>query len=163
MIVNIKPFAPQVGSGLVPIPEAVEMIDVAGVALLSSAARNHASVVAVSDPADYPVIVEEIRRSGSVGAETRRRLAARAFATVAAYNAEVAGYLNHVDGVRFPDQLTVVLEKQRDLPYGKTPTSAPRSTARPRIAPNRSWTRSSWADPSRHSTTCWISTRHTAS
>lgn len=121
VVVNVKPFAPQVGSGIVPIDQAIEMIDVAGVALLSAAARNYAGVAAVSDPRDYAEVVGDLKQLGAVSAELRQRLAARAFATVAAYNAEVAAYLHHINGVRFPERLTVVLEKQRDLPYGENP------------------------------------------
>jgi phosphoribosylaminoimidazolecarboxamide formyltransferase / IMP cyclohydrolase len=121
VVVNVKPFAPQVGARVVPLDQAIEMIDVAGVALLSAAARNYAGVTAVCDPADYSSVVAELRELGSVSVELRQRLAARAFATVAAYNAEVAAYLNSINGVRFPDRLTVVLEKERDLPYGENP------------------------------------------
>jgi phosphoribosylaminoimidazolecarboxamide formyltransferase/IMP cyclohydrolase len=121
VVVNVKPFAPQVGSGLVPIDEAITMIDVGGVALLSAAARNFAGVAAVPDPSHYATVVEELRQLGQVSVELRQRLAAEAFAAVAAYNAEVAAYLNHISQVRFPSRLTVVLDKVRDLPYGENP------------------------------------------
>ena len=121
VVVNVKPFAPQVGAAVVPIHEAIEMIDVGGVALLSAAARNLAGVTAASDPAQYEQILAELKSLGSVSAETRQRLAAEAFASVAAYNAEVAGYLNHIGGVRFPRQLTVVMNKLSDLRYGENP------------------------------------------
>jgi phosphoribosylaminoimidazolecarboxamide formyltransferase/IMP cyclohydrolase len=121
VVVNVRPFAPQVGTGIVPIDEASAMIDVGGIALLSAAARSFAGVAVASDPAHYPVLVDELRRHGGVSAETRLRMAAAAFAMVAAYDAEVAAYLNHICGIRFPDQLTVVLRKERDLPYGENP------------------------------------------
>ena len=121
VIVNVRPFAPQVGSGLLALHEAVEMIDVGGTSLLSAAARNFAGVAVVCDVADYPVVVAGIRDHGHVSAETRQRLAARAFAAVAAYDAEVAAYLNHIGATRFPEQLTLVLRKERDLPYGENP------------------------------------------
>jgi phosphoribosylaminoimidazolecarboxamide formyltransferase/IMP cyclohydrolase len=121
VVVNVRPFAPQVGSGVLALHEAVEQIDVGGTSLLSAGARNFAGVAVVSDPADYPVVLTEIRDHGHVSAETRQRLAARAFAAVAAYDAEVAAYLNHIGGTRFPEQLTVVLRKERDLPYGENP------------------------------------------
>ena len=54
VVVNVKPFAPEVGRGHIGIDEAIEMIDVAGAALLGAAARNAAGVVAVSDPATTP-------------------------------------------------------------------------------------------------------------
>ena len=121
VVVNVKPFAPQVGARVVPLDEAIEMIDVGGVALLSAAARNYAGVAAVPDPAYYTDVVAELRTRGQVSAELRQRLAAEAFAAVAAYNAEVAGYLNHIAGIRFPPRLTIAFEKKADLPYGENP------------------------------------------
>jgi phosphoribosylaminoimidazolecarboxamide formyltransferase/IMP cyclohydrolase len=121
VVVNVRPFAPQVGARITPLDEALTMIDVGGVALLSAAARNFAGVTAVPDPVHYPQLVEELRTLGGVSAELRQRLAAEAFALVAAYNAEVAGYLNHIAGIRFPSRLTLVLEKKADLPYGENP------------------------------------------
>ncbi|MDA8202322.1 MAG: bifunctional phosphoribosylaminoimidazolecarboxamide formyltransferase/IMP cyclohydrolase [Chloroflexi bacterium] len=121
VVVNVRPFAPQVGARLLPLEDVIDMIDVGGVALLSAAARNFAGVTAVCDPARYRDVIADIRSRGIVSAELRERLAAEAFAMVAAYNAEVAAYLNHVSGVRFPEHLTLVLEKKTDLEYGENP------------------------------------------
>jgi hypothetical protein len=104
-----------------PVDEAIEMIDVGGTALLSSAARNHAGVAAVPSPSAYGQVVAEIRARGSVSAELRQRLAAEAFAVVAAYHAEVAAYLNQVTGTTFPPHISVVLEKVADLAHGENP------------------------------------------
>ena len=121
VVVNVKPFAPQVGKRRIPLDEAIEMIDVGGTALLSSAARNHAGVAAVPSPAAYGQVVAEIRARGSVSAELRQRLAAEAFAVVAAYHAEVAAYLNQVTGTTFPPHISVVLEKVADLAHAENP------------------------------------------
>jgi phosphoribosylaminoimidazolecarboxamide formyltransferase/IMP cyclohydrolase len=121
VVVNVKPFAPEVGARLVGLDEAIEMIDVGGAALLGAAARNAAGVAAVADPAHYPVIVEEIRRLGQCSPELRARLAAEAFSTVAAYHAEIAAYLNQIAGNVFPSRLALVLEKVDDLRYGENP------------------------------------------
>jgi len=121
VVVNVKPFAPQLGPKSVPLHEAIEMIDVGGTALLTAAARNYASVAAVSSPRHYEKLVEELRELGAVSPEFRQRLAADALADVAAYFAEVAGYLNHIAGTRFPEHLAIVVEKVRDLPYGENP------------------------------------------
>ncbi|HSW43552.1 MAG TPA: bifunctional phosphoribosylaminoimidazolecarboxamide formyltransferase/IMP cyclohydrolase [Patescibacteria group bacterium] len=121
VVVNVAPFAPQVGERRVPLDEAIEMIDVGGTALLSAAARNHAGVVAVPGPAAYEQVVTEIRARGSVSAELRQRLAAEAFAVVAAYNAQIAAYLNQVTGTTFPLHISVVLEKVTDLAHGENP------------------------------------------
>jgi phosphoribosylaminoimidazolecarboxamide formyltransferase/IMP cyclohydrolase len=121
VIVNVKPFAPSVGAKLVGLDEAIEMIDVAGAALLGAAARNSAGVAAASDPSYYERIVAEIRERGQVSAETRATLAAEAFSTVAAYHAEIAAYLNQITGNIFPHRLAMVLEKVDDLRYGENP------------------------------------------
>ena len=103
------------------IDEAIEMIDVAGAALLGAGARNAAGVVAVCDPGHYALVVDEMRTLGQVSAETRYRLAADAFSTVAAYYAEIAAYLNQIGGNSYPKRLAMVLEKVADLPYGENP------------------------------------------
>ncbi len=121
VVVNVKPFAPAVGVKLVGLDEAIEMIDVGGAALLGAAARNAAGVAAASDPAHYEPIVNELREHGQVTAETRARLAAEAFSTVAAYHAEIAAYLNQIAGNTFPSRLALVLEKVDDLRYGENP------------------------------------------
>ena len=121
VVVSIRPFAPLVGRRVVALDEAVEMIDVGGLSLLGAAARNFGGVAAVCDPADYPLLVEEVREHGAVSADVRQRLAAKAFAALAAYQGEVAAYLHHIGGERFPEQLSLVLRKERDLPYGENP------------------------------------------
>ena len=97
------------------------MIDVGGAALLGAAARNSAGVAAASDPSHYEQIVAELQELGQVSAETRARLAAEAFSTVAAYHAEIAAYLNQISGNTFPSRLALVLEKVDDLRYGENP------------------------------------------
>jgi phosphoribosylaminoimidazolecarboxamide formyltransferase/IMP cyclohydrolase len=121
VVVNVKSFAPAVGARLIGVDEAIEMIDVAGVALLSAAARNAAGVAAIADPRHYPEVVEELRSFGGLSAELRTRLAAEAFGVVSAYHAEVAAYLNQLAGNHFPDRLALVLEKVADLRYGENP------------------------------------------
>jgi phosphoribosylaminoimidazolecarboxamide formyltransferase/IMP cyclohydrolase len=121
VIVNVKPFAPTIGAKLVGLDEAIEMIDVAGAALLGAAARNSAGVAAASDPSHYGRILDELRERGQVSPETRAQLAAEAFSTVAAYYAEIAAYLNQISGNTFPRRLAMVLEKVDDLRYGENP------------------------------------------
>ncbi len=121
VVVNVRPFAPEVGARLVGINEAIEMIDVGGAALLGAAARNYAGVTAVASPRHYPRVIRELRERGQVSAEFRQLLAAEAFGVVAAYHAEIAAYLNQVSGELFPSRLALVLEKVEDLRYGENP------------------------------------------
>jgi phosphoribosylaminoimidazolecarboxamide formyltransferase/IMP cyclohydrolase len=121
VVVNVKPFAPEVGRRLVGIDEAIEMIDVAGAALLGAAARNAAGVIAACRPEHYAGVLEELRTLGQVSADTRYRMAADAFSIVAAYYAEIAAYLNQISNNIYPQRMALVLEKVADLPYGENP------------------------------------------
>jgi phosphoribosylaminoimidazolecarboxamide formyltransferase / IMP cyclohydrolase len=121
VVVNVKPFAPEVARRQIAIDEAIELIDVAGAALLGAAARNAAGVIAVPAPSHYPTVLEELRTLGQVSADTRYRLAADAFSAVAAYYAEIAAYLNQISNNVYPARLALVLEKVSDLPYGENP------------------------------------------
>lgn len=118
VVVNVKPFSPQVGAGAV-LHEAIEMIDVGGAALLGAAARNYAGVAAVADPGHYNRLVRELKEYGSITPEFRQQLAAEAFGIVAAYHAEIAAYLNQISGTMFPTRMAMVLEKVEDLRYGE--------------------------------------------
>jgi phosphoribosylaminoimidazolecarboxamide formyltransferase / IMP cyclohydrolase len=107
--VNLYPFEDEPG---------VEMIDVGGPAMLRAAAKNFAHVTPVSRPAQYELVLAELRESGEVGEEVRRRLAHEAFALTAAYDAAVAAWLCDDP---LPKRLTASLDKVLDLAYGENP------------------------------------------
>ncbi len=117
---GIEPFD-LVCVGLYPFGEheTVEMIDVGGPAMLRGAAKNFAHVAAVSRPEQYEGVLDELRRDGTVSLETRRTLAAEAFAATAAYDAAIAAWFCRDDVL--PDRITVTLEKVTDLAYGENP------------------------------------------
>jgi phosphoribosylaminoimidazolecarboxamide formyltransferase/IMP cyclohydrolase len=121
VVANVEPFAPKVGDQVVPLDEAIALIDVKTTSLMTAAARSFATVAAVTSSRQHAALLDDLRERGSVSAELRQRLAADALADVAAYFAEVAGYLNHLGGTRFPARLAVVVEKVRDLGYGENP------------------------------------------
>jgi len=121
VVVNVKPFGAEIGRSLIGMDSAIEMIDVAGAALLGAAARNAAGVVAIPAPEHYPKVLAELRERGMVSPELRAKLAAETFGTVAAYHAEIAAYLNQLSGTTYPNRLAMVLEKVSDLRYGENP------------------------------------------
>jgi phosphoribosylaminoimidazolecarboxamide formyltransferase / IMP cyclohydrolase len=120
--VNLYPFASVAGRLGPTDEEVVEMIDVGGPSMLRAAAKNFAHVAAVSDTRQYEVVLRELRDHGEVTLETRRRLAAEAFATTAAYEAAIARWFARNE--RFPEQLTLSFRKVSDLPYGENPHQA---------------------------------------
>jgi phosphoribosylaminoimidazolecarboxamide formyltransferase/IMP cyclohydrolase len=119
VVVNLYPFEQVTGRHGIREEEAVELIDVGGPSMLRGAAKNFAHVAAVCRPEQYDPVLAELRSEGALSPETRRRLAAEAFATTAAYEAAIAGWFAGRD--TFPDRLVVSFEKELDLPYGENP------------------------------------------
>ncbi|TVV72255.1 bifunctional phosphoribosylaminoimidazolecarboxamide formyltransferase/IMP cyclohydrolase [Sphingomonas solaris] len=125
VVVNLYPFAQTVAKGAGR-DEVIENIDIGGPSMVRSAAKNHAHVAIVTDPADYDAIVAELDETG--GATTlplRRRLAAKAYAATAAYDATIAGWFQTVDQQQaFPATLAITATKGPDLRYGENPHQA---------------------------------------
>ena len=117
--VNLYPFTSVAARLGVEESEAVEMIDVGGPAMLRAAAKNFASVAAVSRPEQYEPVLEELRARGELSLELRRSLANDAFATTAAYDAAIARWFGETEA--FPEQLTISFQKVAGLPYGENP------------------------------------------
>ena len=121
VVVNLYPFADTVSRAGTTLDQALEQVDIGGVALLRAAAKNFPGVAAVCSPTQYAKVLHDIRTLGGVSPETRQKLAAEAFATTAAYDAQIASYLHHQSGVLFPPRMTLVVEKKADLRYGENP------------------------------------------
>ena len=117
--VSLYPFAQIASRHGVTEADAVEMIDIGGPSMLRGAAKNFLHVAPVCRPERYPQIVAELRRSGDVSDETRRELAAEAFATTAAYEAAIASWF--LGRESFPDRLIPSFRKVMDLAYGENP------------------------------------------
>ncbi|HEV7888024.1 MAG TPA: bifunctional phosphoribosylaminoimidazolecarboxamide formyltransferase/IMP cyclohydrolase, partial [Acidimicrobiales bacterium] len=102
----------------------IEMIDVGGPTMVRAAAKNHAHVGIVVDPADYGPVLDELRREDELSDETRRRLARAAFAHTAAYDAVITTWFDETaPGGRepLPPTIHLALEKAQDLRYGENP------------------------------------------
>jgi phosphoribosylaminoimidazolecarboxamide formyltransferase / IMP cyclohydrolase len=117
--VNLYPFEEVTARRGVTEEEAVETIDVGGPSMLRGAAKNFAHCAPVCRPDQYHGVLEELRTSGELSLDTRRRLAAEAFAHTAAYEAAIATWFNARE--EFPDSLVVSLDKVLDLAYGENP------------------------------------------
>src|SRR6185503_3296702 len=88
-VVNLYPFRSVAAKPDASLADLVEMIDIGGPAMIRSAAKNHAAVGVLVDPADYGPVAGEIASTGGLSDATRRRLAAKAFAHTAAYDADI--------------------------------------------------------------------------
>lgn len=121
VVVNLYPFQQTIARPDVTFADAIENIDIGGPSMLRAAAKNHAHVTVVVDPADYDKVLAEIKDTKEVSSETRRQLAAKVFRHTASYDAVIAEYLTKQVGEENPESLTVTFEKQQDLRYGENP------------------------------------------
>ena len=117
--VNLYPFSEVAGRYGVREEEAVEMIDVGGPSMLRGAAKNFAHCAPVCRPEQYDALLQELRDSRGLSFETRRALAADAFATTAAYEAAIAHWFADVEA--FPETLVTAYSKVAELRYGENP------------------------------------------
>jgi phosphoribosylaminoimidazolecarboxamide formyltransferase/IMP cyclohydrolase len=119
VVVNLYPFEEIAARHGVREEDAVEMIDIGGPSMLRGAAKNFAHVAPVCRPADYGPVLEELRRRGELSLDTRRALAATAFARTAAYEAAIAAWFAERES--FPEVFIPAFEKVLDLAYGENP------------------------------------------
>ena len=133
--VTLYPFEQTVARAGVTLEEAIENIDIGGPSMIRGAAKNHDSVIVITDTGQYMPVLDELRRSqGTVAAATRYRLAFEAFRRTAQYDAAIATYLREPGaagadgtspaGVRFPARLTIEASLVQGLRYGENPHQA---------------------------------------
>lgn len=125
VVVNLYPFEATVADPDCRLDAAIENIDIGGPALLRAAAKNHAAVTVVVDPADYPRVMDQIRRHGVIDAALRFDLAVRAFEHTARYDGAIANYLGTLTQGRertaFPRTYNMQWIKTQDMRYGENP------------------------------------------
>jgi phosphoribosylaminoimidazolecarboxamide formyltransferase/IMP cyclohydrolase len=121
LVVNLYPFEETVVRGG-DFAACIETIDIGGPAMIRAAAKNHDDVAVLVDAADYPALREElVRHGGMTTLALRRRLAAKAFARTAVYDAAIANWFARETGESAPDFRALggrLLEKLR---YGENP------------------------------------------
>jgi len=119
VVVNLYPFVETLTKQDISEKQLIEKIDVGGPALLRAGAKNFRDVAVVCDPDDYEDVLAELMRYHALRDKTRRRLAAKAFATTAAYDANIASWMSGATTEPFPSALTLPLAKVQDLRYGE--------------------------------------------
>ncbi|ASJ71429.1 bifunctional phosphoribosylaminoimidazolecarboxamide formyltransferase/IMP cyclohydrolase [Granulosicoccus antarcticus] len=128
VVVNLYPFAATVAREGVSFEDAIENIDIGGPAMVRSAAKNHASVAIVTDPADYSRIIESLDASTEQQGALRFDLAVKAFEHTAAYDGMIADYFgrrtgeaSHAEPADFPRTLNTQFVLNETLRYGENP------------------------------------------
>jgi phosphoribosylaminoimidazolecarboxamide formyltransferase/IMP cyclohydrolase len=121
LVVNLYPFEETVARGA-DFAACIETIDVGGPAMIRAAAKNHEDVAVLVDAADYPALRDELaRHSGMTTLSLRRRLAAKAFARTAAYDAAIANWFARELGETAPDFRAFGGRLLKKLRYGENP------------------------------------------
>ena len=125
LAVNLYPFAATVARAGCTYDDAVENIDIGGPAMVRAAAKNHAAVTVVVDPGDYRGLLDDLAANhGSTHVVMRQKLAAKAFAHTAQYDAMICAYFTGRVGTEqpaFADDLNLSLRRLLDLRYGENP------------------------------------------
>jgi phosphoribosylaminoimidazolecarboxamide formyltransferase/IMP cyclohydrolase len=122
VVVNLYPFEATVARGAGR-DEIIENIDIGGPSMVRSAAKNHAYVTIVTDPADYDELLAELESNGgATSLEFRKRMAAKAYALTATYDSMISQWFAYADqGQRWPDSWTFSAKLKMPLRYGENP------------------------------------------
>ena len=124
VVSNLYPFSDTVSSGASQ-EECIEQIDIGGPSMVRAAAKNHASVAIVTNPAEYGSVLVAVR-GGGFTLDQRKTLAAEAFVHTASYDVAVASWMGNVltdtsDGTGFPAWSAATWTRQTGLRYGENP------------------------------------------
>ncbi|MBN2478135.1 bifunctional phosphoribosylaminoimidazolecarboxamide formyltransferase/IMP cyclohydrolase [Candidatus Micrarchaeota archaeon] len=120
VVVNLYPFEQTIQKKGVKEDEVIENIDIGGPALLRSAAKNFKNVSVVSNPEKYGIVLEHLKKSGSVPLDVRKKFAYDAFQHTASYDILVSNYLGDMFGLKgYPEYLNLTFKKIQDLRYGE--------------------------------------------
>ena len=143
VVSNLYPFGSSTADFEHGATRAEELIDIGGPAMIRAAAKNFKDVGVVTEPADYAVVVEELKGTGVLSDGTKRALARKAFAHTAAYDASIVAWFDEGSDDPLPATLHLALERVQELRYGENPHQ---TGARYRAMGSSSW----WDDVEQH-------------
>lgn len=142
VVCNLYPFQEMVSRSDASLAEAVEQIDIGGVTLLRGAAKNFDRVTVVCDPNDYQEVLADLRTRGATSAETRQRLALRAFAHTRDYDTAIERYFRQAVApspqpwaLQLPSTLSLSLPQSQEMRYGENPHQVAGLYAEPGVGP----------------------------
>lgn len=122
VVVNLYPFEQTIANPECSLETAIENIDIGGPAMIRSAAKNYKDVAVIVNHEDYATIITELKISDtSLSEQTRFQLAVKGFQHTASYDTAIAGYLDNLGDVRFPDILNMQFYHRQTLRYGENP------------------------------------------
>lgn len=120
-VINLYPFEEVRAKGG-DYPTTVENIDIGGPAMIRASAKNHAYVTVVTDPSDYPALVEALQADdGQTSYALRQRFAAKAYARTAAYDAVISNWFAEALSIETPDYRAIGGTLKEKMRYGENP------------------------------------------
>ncbi|MCY4146258.1 MAG: bifunctional phosphoribosylaminoimidazolecarboxamide formyltransferase/IMP cyclohydrolase, partial [Chloroflexi bacterium] len=129
VVCNLYPFRETVAAVDVALGNAIEQIDIGGVALLRAAAKNFARVTALCDPADYGAVISALKHDGAASSQLRRELAVKAFGYCRDYDSAIYAWLADSDAApaaheAVPESISIGVRRSHELRYGENPHQA---------------------------------------
>jgi phosphoribosylaminoimidazolecarboxamide formyltransferase / IMP cyclohydrolase len=122
VVVNLYPFEQTVANPNCDLETAIENIDIGGPTMIRAAAKNHADVAIVVDPADYAATLAELQsNAASLSHDTRFKLALKSFEHTARYDTAIATYLSKTLKTEFPETLNLQFHRLQNMRYGENP------------------------------------------
>jgi phosphoribosylaminoimidazolecarboxamide formyltransferase/IMP cyclohydrolase len=122
VVVNLYPFEQTIANPDCELAMAIENIDIGGPTMIRAAAKNHADVAVIVDPADYEIILAELKSEGcSLAQQTRFRLALKSFEHTAKYDTAISAYLSKISNQQFPQTLNLQFDHVETMRYGENP------------------------------------------
>lgn len=121
VVVNLYPFKETVLRDGSTLEDIVENIDIGGPSMIRAAAKNYQSVAVLTNPSQYPEVLDQLRNNGELSLDLLQRLMAQAFVVTAEYDAMVASQMYGRFCSGFPQSFPIPLEKVEDLRYGENP------------------------------------------
>ncbi|MEE2907516.1 MAG: bifunctional phosphoribosylaminoimidazolecarboxamide formyltransferase/IMP cyclohydrolase [Planctomycetota bacterium] len=120
--INLYPFERTIQKEGIDELEAIEQIDIGGPSMVRSAAKNHESVCIVTSPAQYDLVVSELKtHDGCTSRELRRSLAAAAFARTARYDSAITAWMSRSTSENMPEAIELAGTREQVLRYGENP------------------------------------------
>jgi phosphoribosylaminoimidazolecarboxamide formyltransferase / IMP cyclohydrolase len=122
VVVNLYPFEQTIANPDCDLETAIENIDIGGPTMLRAAAKNHADVAVIVNPADYASTIAELKSTDNcLSGQTRFHLALKSFEHTARYDTAIANYLGNINGIQFPPTLNLQFYHSQTMRYGENP------------------------------------------
>ncbi len=122
VVVNLYPFEQTIANPDCDLETAIENIDIGGPTMIRAAAKNHADVAVIVNPADYASTIAELKSTDNcLSGQTRFHLALKSFEHTARYDTAIASYLGNINGIQFPETLNLQFYHSQTMRYGENP------------------------------------------